>query len=92
MFYMTTPTNVTQKHLPVINAFDGREYRVGQSFPDPTVEPMQSTQVRLLDIDDKFWSAKALIQRPGEVPMWVPLTLRFTHPSYFLKRVAFIQT
>jgi len=43
-------------------------------------------------LDDKFWSAKALIQRPGEDPMWVPLTMRFTHPSYFLRRVAFIPT
>jgi len=75
--------------LQVINAFDGHTYRVGESFPIPGY----ATRARLLDVDDRFLSASALIQMPGEgSPRWSQLAVRFTHPSYFLQRVAFIPT
>lgn len=80
------------RHLPVVNAFDGREYRIGESFPDPNIEPMRDVPIRLLDIDDRFFTVRALVQRPDEQLMWVPLIVRFSHPRYFLRRVAFIPT
>ena len=80
-----------RSHLPLINAYDGKEYHIGQAFLEPTGEC--GTRVKILDIyDNGFFSVKAKIQRPGEDPVWIPLLTRLTHPSYFLKRVAFIPT
>lgn len=82
-----------QRHLPIINCYDGQEYRIGQYFLEPNSEAMREDRVALLDVyDNGFFSAKAKIQRPGEEPRWIPLIVRLTHPQYFLRRVAFIPT
>ena len=51
---------------------------------------------KLLDVRDRFFSAKALVeyhQSDGETwTKWVPLAVRFTHPSYRFQRVAFAPT
>lgn len=70
-------------------------------------------QLRLIDLDEGLFSARALIetihcdytrtiQRPGDqgvhrergplvtTRQWIPLAVRFMHPSYRFQRVAFI--
>lgn len=72
--------------MRIINAFDGQEYHVGDTFPDPVV-----SRGRILDVEDRFFSARVLVEWPDGA-RWSPLGVRFTHPKYFGRRVAFILT
>lgn len=55
----------------------------------PSPEPQQ---LRLLEVDDHFLSARVLVGHPDGRQQWVPLIVRFAHPSFFLQRVGFIPT
>jgi len=74
--------------MKVINAFDGKEVKVGSLFPDPFLGMM-----KLIDVNERFLSAKGKIEqtKTGKV-VWVPLVVRWTHPSFFLQKVAFINS
>lgn len=56
-------------------------------------------KIRLVDIDEGLFSARALVEETyrdhgnGKIVtarQWVPLAVRFTHPSFLFQRVAFI--
>lgn len=90
-------------HVKIVNAFDGKEYHVGDVYSDPAecdvysdppfAELSVPSQWRILDVDDSVLSARALVRRvtTGEMK-WVALGVRFTHPRYFFQRVAFLLT
>jgi hypothetical protein len=50
----------------------------------------------LLAIDEGLFSARALIYSPGigrnGGRAWAPLRVRYTHPAFFLQKVAFTGT
>lgn len=80
--------------VKIVDAFTGRAVdRVAR--PDPSlraswVPSPSGTPWRLLDVDDRFFRVWGLIQYSGSEPEWRELQVRFTHPKYFLKRVAFV--
>lgn len=68
--------------MRVIDTRTGRELDVGSRVAGGLI----------LGFRDRFFSATAIvgIERPGGLEMErVPLIVRFTHPSFFLRRVAF---
>lgn len=78
--------------MRVVDSFTGREVRVGQSCADPYGHTWT-----LVALEDRFFSARALFEfsgsdRIGEWLVWLPLQVRFTHPKYFGRRVAFVPT
>jgi hypothetical protein len=48
----------------------------------------------LLTVDEGLFSARARIRSPwtGRGGAWVPLRVRYTHPAFFLTKVAFTGT
>ena len=73
--------------MKLINAFDGKEYRAGDMFPVPG-----SGVHQILKIEPGIFSARALITNLRGKPFWLPLQVRWTHPSFFLQHIAFIPT
>jgi hypothetical protein len=77
--------------MRVIDARTGEEVEVGD-----TVSYGPDDWWKLIDVEHGWTSAKALVkgqmdgQRFG--PKWLPLKVRFTHPGFFLQRVAFAPT
>ena len=52
--------------------------------PDPS-------DYQLLAVEERWFSAVAKIRRlSDDVVLNVPLVVRFTHPSFFLQKVAFV--
>ena len=52
-------------------------------------------KIRVVDVDEGLFSARALIATTRRDPLvtshqWVRLDVRFMHPSYLFERVAFI--
>ena len=75
----------------MIDTFSGQEVRIGQVCQDPL-----GNAWKLLAIQDRLFSVRGLIEflgpgRAGET-LWLPLEVRFTHPQYFGRRVAFVPT
>lgn len=73
--------------MKIIDARSGAEVVPGQ-----TVRYEDGEWWRLLEVDPRFFSAHELIEHssaPGRT-RWVPLTVRFTHPGFFGRRVAFV--
>ncbi len=87
--------------MKVIDAFTGRVVDT-MARPDPSLRaswvksPPGSPGPcwRLLDVDDRFFRVWGLIEFSGSErePEWLELQVRFTHPKYFLERVAFVPT
>jgi len=80
--------------MRIIDAFTGRDVCIGDVVPSPGGKPW-----KLLDVRDKFFRVWALVSRvpdmgvglpPALEPQWMELQVRFTHPRYFLQRVAFV--
>lgn len=94
--------------MKIIDARSGEVMTLGK-----VVSYGSGEQLRLIDLDEGLFSARALIEatyrdfsrmaeRPGDQGMprergslvtsrqWVPLAVRFMHPSYKFQRVAFI--
>lgn len=85
--------------MRVIDARSGQDMTIGA-----TVRYGGGEQLTLLDIDEGLVSATAYVERVyldfskevgGEAPLitdrrQIPLQVRFTHPSFFLQKVAFI--
>lgn len=72
--------------MKVIDAFTGRSLKVGDSFSDPSGD-----DVTLMAVRPGAFSASALLRYPRKgLTKWVELQVRWTHPSYFLKHVAFV--
>ena len=73
-------------------------------FPDPPAEwepkfedvPVYcydaDIPVTLVAVEDYILTARAKVRAPWGEEKWVPLMVRLTHPSFFLRRVAFIPT
>jgi hypothetical protein len=70
--------------MRIIDAYTGREIQPGSVVPSP-----EGSAWKLLQVRDHLFEASALIQYPGQAPRWQELAVRFTHPKYFLERVAF---
>lgn len=76
-----------------INAFDGRDVKVGETFLDPNLSSDGPVPVRLVQAEVGLLWARLYVQRPGTSRIVaVPGTVRYTHPSYFLQKVVFIET
>lgn len=82
--------------MRVIDTRSGHEMRLGDTVSYPDGE-----YVKLLDVDEGLLSANAVVEyvyrdfSKPERPLvraqrQIPLTVRFTHPSFFLQKVAFI--
>lgn len=72
----------------IINARSGRVLVVGDGVSYPGGE-----WFRLLDVrDESLWKVSALLEGNHLRPQrqWVPLTVRFMHPGFPFRRVAFI--
>jgi len=72
--------------MRVINVRDGQEVKVGELLVAPAVD---GSRTRLLAVEERFFSAVGLFDQDGEL-LRVPLQVRFTHPGFFLQKVAFI--
>lgn len=82
--------------MRIIDARSGKEPKVGETITYPGGEGFE-----LLEIEDRFFSARARVRsfapahpdtgaETVSTTGWVPLQVRFTHPSFFLQRVAFV--
>jgi hypothetical protein len=69
--------------MRIIDANTGTEVTVGQTFRN--INGVH----RLLAIDEGLLSARAQFESSGQV-FWLPLRVRYTHPRFFLQKVAFI--
>jgi len=76
--------------MKIIDAFTGRS-DLGPGSIVPAVPGTSGSFFKILKVRDAFFRAWALIEYPGsgEPPRWQELAVRFTHPKYFLQRVAF---
>jgi hypothetical protein len=72
--------------MKVINVRDGQEVRVGELLLMPAVD---GSRTRLLAVEEHLFSATGLFDQDGEL-LRVPLQVRYTHPAFFLQKVAFI--
>jgi hypothetical protein len=80
--------------MKIVDAFTGRAVSVGDVVPSPGGRPW-----KLLDTRDAFFRVWALVSEVPDVldkgtgasaPRWTELQVRFTHPKYFMQRVAFV--
>lgn len=72
--------------MTVIDARSGRAVAVGE-----TVRYSEGNAITLLEVRPGLFSASARVRGPaGET--WVPLIVRWTHPSFLLQHVAFLPT
>lgn len=86
--------------MKIVDAFTGRTLQVGDVVPSPG-----GRSWKLLDTRDAFFRVWAFVSEvpdmgsslagvprvPPELgPRWMELQVRFTHPRYFLQRVAFV--
>ena len=73
--------------MRVIDAFTGRDVKVGNTIPSP-----DGGTWKLLHVEDAgLWMASALIERNQDVRR-VPLAVRFMHPDFLFQRVAFVNS
>lgn len=72
--------------MKVINVRDGQEVRVGERLLMPAID---GSHTRLLAVEERLFSAVGVFDQDGEL-VRVPLQVRFTHPAFFLQKVAFI--
>ncbi len=82
--------------MKIIDARSGEVMTPGQ-----IVKYGDGEQLRLVDVDEGLFSAQAFVETTyrdhGKIDRtlvttrsWVPLAVRFMHPSYLFERVAFI--
>lgn len=69
--------------MRIIDANTGTEVIPGEVFWNI------NGRMTLLRVEEGTLSAKGLFQW-GQKKIWVPLKVRYTHPSFFLEKVAFI--
>jgi hypothetical protein len=69
--------------MRVIDANTGITVNVGDTFHN--VDGVQT----LLRVEERMFRAHGLFRRNGSI-QWVPLQVRYTHPGFFLQKVAFI--
>jgi hypothetical protein len=88
--------------VTVVDAFTGREIEVG----DPPLMDPRGRRWQLVEIEDRsFYDVVAVIRCEDAVASWapgypvpamatlrVPLQVRFLHPLFFFRRVAFVTT
>jgi hypothetical protein len=70
--------------VKVIDANTGIELSEGISFDNI------NGRIDVFKIQPGVFSARALVRRDGGEPVWVPLTVRWTHPGFFFQHVAFL--
>lgn len=70
--------------MKIIDANTGAQIQPGQTF-----ENINGVQT-LLQVKAGLLSARALFRLENGALVWVPLAVRYTHPSFFLQKVAFI--
>lgn len=73
--------------MRLINTNTGAELQPGQWFTDVHGRAMISK------VEERLLSARALVLRPsyeGVQRQWVPLVVRYTHPAFFGRKVAFL--
>jgi hypothetical protein len=74
--------------MKIIDANTGQEPEIGVPFNN-----INGTMV-LLGVEEGLFSARGLFGHPCDNPncpdVWVPLQVRYTHPGFFLQKVAFI--
>lgn len=73
----------------IIDARSGNEVRIGVPVTYP-LDP--DAGYKLLAVKEKLLSATALIQYRGQEPRWTTLLVRYVHPRWFLKKVAFVMS
>jgi hypothetical protein len=75
--------------MRIIDAFTGRDVRLGDVVPGPTGEPWQ-----LVAIDDRSPLKVHIRTRhlASGREQWSPLTMRFLHPSFLFQRIGFVET
>lgn len=85
--------------LPVIDARSGARMWAGQHQQyyvrglDDVTRPDPDSSYTLVGVRDHFLSAEANLRYDsGRESGWMPIPVRFTHPGFFLQRVAFIPT
>lgn len=69
--------------MKVIDANTGAEVKIGEPFIN-----VDGTHT-LLAIDTGFCTARGLFRSKGH-DFWVDLQVRYTHPAFFMQKVAFI--
>ena len=75
--------------MTIIDAYTGQDVAFGVRVPAPS-PPDDPKWWVLLAIEDKFFSATAVLQTSWMGLQRVPLIVRFTHPGFFLQRIGFI--
>jgi hypothetical protein len=75
--------------MKIIDAFTGEVVTIGKPFRNP-----EGGVTIVREVHDKFWSATALFETrgPRARTFWMPLTVRFLHPSHLFQRVAFVNS
>ena len=74
--------------MKVIDSYTGQEVVPGVPVPAPGMGT--SKRWELLRVDDKFFSADAIMHTSWSGVQRVPLVVRFMHPQYRFQRVGFI--
>ena len=59
---------------------------------DDVVEYADSEWYRVLRVEERTLTAHALVEGNRVGRRWVPLVVRYTHPGFFLQKVAFVPT
>lgn len=79
--------------MRVIDAHSGREVQVGDTIGIPAPDT-KNAWFKVMEIERGILRAR--IRGISNVPTldntWLPLQVRWTHPSFFLQHVAFILT
>lgn len=72
--------------MNIIDARSGRQ-RLGKG---DVIQYGGGDWMHILDTRIRLFSGRVLITGPKLAAAWVPLTVRFFHPSFFGRRVGFI--
>ena len=74
--------------MKIIDARSGQEI----IYADDVIEYPDGEWYRVLRVDETPFNARALVEGNHVGRCWVPLAVRFTHPSFFLQKVGFVPT
>ena len=68
--------------MKIVDAHMGNVVRIGDNVP--------GTNLRIVRVEEKILSANMTVVDPSGGVSTFPLTIRYTHPSFFLQKVGFI--
>jgi hypothetical protein len=68
------------------------DWRPAPGLPGAMITDKEDVPLRIVRVEDIFLSARVLVEAPWGAREWVPLIIRYFHPTHPLQRVGFIPT